>query len=157
MFLSSNYILANELVEKMGIHIANISMLRQKFEDGDDFSTIKKLNNCSFINTKSHKLPNNITVGILTNTFTDISDKLPCTFVKSEYLVSERELFNSGVAVEKIKIAGKDFYTFDSNFVSKVNRKIVYTLNKAETMECFERNQIDGFIQVSKNKFLTWY
>ena len=157
MFLNKNYISSNELVEKMGIHIANISMLRNSLEYDDDITTIVKKGGASFIKKNSYKLPSNIKEGIVNNEFTDISNKLPCPFVKSEYQVSEKELMKSGLVISKEKIAGKDFYVFSDDFVKKVRNKIVYTLNKEETMECFAKKQIDGYIQVSKNKFLTWY
>lgn len=157
MFLKKNYILANELVQKMDIHIANISMLRQQYEDQDDMTTMIKMNNCTMIKSNSHKLPNNIKMGIAANEFTDMSNKLPCTFVRTEYEVTERELLNGGVIKGKIKIAGKDFYEFTEEFVKTVKNKIVYTLDKAECMECHSKGQIEGYIQVSKNKFLTWY
>ena len=101
MFLNKNYISSNELVEKMGIHIANISMLRNQLEYDDDIVTIVKKGGASFIKKNSMKLPSNIKEGIAKNTFTDISNKLPCPFVKSEYQVSEKELMKSGLVVAK--------------------------------------------------------
>jgi len=157
MFLNKKYILANELVQKMGIHIANISMLRNEFEDQDDMSTIIKMNNCNFIKSGSHKLPNNIAMGIAANEFTDMSNKLPCTWVRTEYEVTEKELQKAGIITGKIKVAGKDFYEFTEEWVAKVKNKIVYTLDKNETMSCMDKGQILGYVQVSKNKFLTWY
>lgn len=157
MFLEKKFILANELVEKMDIHIANISMLRQQFEDNDDFYSIVKMNNCSFINTRARNLPNNIRVGIYSNTFTDMSDKLPCTWVKSEYDVTERELFKSGIVVDKIKISGKQLYVFNKEFVNTMKHKIGYVLDAKECQECHRNGQIDGFIELGKNKFFTWY
>lgn len=157
MFLHKKYILANELVQKMGIHIANISMLRQQFEDADDFGSIIKMNNCSFISTMCNHLPNNIKVGILNNTFTDMSDKLPCTFVKTEYGITEKELFKVGFVIDKVKICGKDLYVFDKKFVKKMHNKIGYVLDKEETEDCFKKELIDGYTMLSKNKFFTWY
>lgn len=157
MFLNKKYILANELVQKMGIHIANISMLRNQFEDEDDYATIVKMNNCNFVKSGSPKLPRNISSGISNHTFTDMSNKLPCTFIRTEYEVTERELSKSGLIKGKVKVAGKEFYEFTEEFVQKVKNKIVYTLDKNETMECFSKGQIDGYVQVSNNKFLTWY
>lgn len=156
MFLESKYILANELIEKMNIHIANISMLAKDFEDSD-CGTIVKMNNCTFINTKSRHLPHNIMVGAIANEFTDMSDKLPCTWVRDEYPMTEKEMYNSGIVVDKVKIAGKQFYVFDKEFVQKMKRKIGYVLDAEETKYCTEKGQIEGSIQLSKNKFFTWY
>lgn len=157
MFLHKKYILANELVQKMNIHIANISMLRNNFTDDEDFTTIIKMNNCCMINTSSKKLPNNIAVGIKNNTFTDMSDKLPCTWVKSEHEMTERELYQSGIVQEKIKIAKKDFYVFNRNFINTMKNKIPYILDEKEMLECTKKKQILGSIKLGKNKFFTWY
>jgi len=157
MFLPKKFILANELVEKMGIHIANISMLRQEFEDRDNMYDIQKINNCSFINTKSRQLPNNIMVGILSNKFTDMSNKLPCRYVSEEYNATERELTNAGIITGKVTVCGKKFYEFTDEFVETVKGKLTYTLDKAELGYCLMHNQIIGYVQLSKNKYLTWY
>lgn len=156
MFLHKNYILSNELTQKMGIHIANISMLRKQFED-DDSGTVIKRNNCTFINIKANNLPNNIRVGISQNTFTDMTNKLPCTFVRNEYSLSDKELMQSSIIKEKTKIAGKDFYVFTDEFVKQMKNKNGYVLNKAETMECINNGDIDGYIQITNKKYFTWY
>lgn len=157
MFLHKKYILANELVQKMNIHIANISMLRNQFTDDDDFTTIMKMNNCAMINTSSKKLPHNIMEGIRKNTFTDMSDKLPCTWVRSEYEMTERELLSSGIVIKKTKIAGKDFYIFNQEFVKTMYNKVPYILDEKEMIECTNKKQILGHIPLGKNKFFVWY
>jgi len=157
MFLDKKYILANELVQKMDIHIANISMLLNHYDYSDNYGVMVKMNNCTFINTHSHFLPNNIKVGIAENKFIDISDKLPRTFVHYEYSVTQRELYKSGIVIDMVKIAGKELYVFDPDFVNRLNRKIGYVLDKNETKECYTKGQIKGFIELSKNKFFTWY
>lgn len=157
MFLDSKYILANELTDKMNIHVANISMMRQVFENNNDFYSMPKKNNCTFINTKAHALPNNIQVGILANEFTDVSDKLPCTYVRTEYGMTEKEMKKADMIIGKVKVAGKDFYQFKPEFVAKMKRKIGYILDEKETMECYRAGTIDGYTQLSKNKYFTWY
>lgn len=156
MFLHKKYILANELVQKMGIHIANISMFSKQFED-NDYGHIIKMNNCTFINTQSPHLPNNLEAGILKNNFTDMSDKLPVTWVKDEYEVTERELLKSGIIYGVVTVAGKKFFHFKPDFVKKMYRKIGYILDEAETMECHKNGDILGYIKLSKNKYFTWY
>jgi hypothetical protein len=157
MFLNKNYILANELIQKMNINIANISVIVNHYEDGNDFTTMFRMNNCTMINSASQKLPKNLRDAIAVNEFTDITNKLPCTFVRSEYEFTEKELIESNIVIDKIEISGKKFYVFDRDFVEKVKNKIVYALDASETMECFRKKQIEGYIQVSKNKYLTWY
>jgi hypothetical protein len=157
VFLNKNYILANELVEKMGIHIANISMLRSHLEEvDDDISTIRKMGNCNFIKKNSLKLPKNIREGIYSNTFADVSNKLPCSWVKTEYEISDSELKKSGVVENVVTISGKKFYVFKDDFVKTTRNKIVYVLNEQETMDCYKKGQIDGYIKAGK-RYITWY
>ena len=157
MFLNSNYILASELVEKMGIHIANISIIRNQLESENDICTIKKMGACTFINKNSGKLPQNIQDGIRVNTFTDMTDKIPTPFIKEEFNLSYKELSESGIILGEQKISGKKFYIFDQDFVEKVKDKICYVLSPEETQDCLKRKLIDGFIQINNRKCLTWY
>lgn len=157
MFLHKKYILANELVQKMNIHIANISMLRDQFTNDEDYTTIMKMNNCNMINTSSKKLPRNILEGIHKNHFTDMSDKLPCTWVQSEYEMTERELLNSNIVIDKAKIAGKDLYVFNKDFVNMMHNKVPYILDEKEMIECTNKKQILGNIKLGNDKFFVWY
>lgn len=157
MFLNKNYILANELVEKMNIQIGNISIYRQKLEDENDLTTIIKMNNCNFIKSNSNKLPQTLKKCISSNTFTDFTNKLPRRWLETEFNVSKREWFNSKIVIEEVKLYRKDFYVFSDDFINKVKNRIVYVLDKEETQICYQKSQIEGFIQLSNNKFMTWY
>jgi hypothetical protein len=157
MFLSKDYVLANELVQKMEINIANISKLIKDFEYNNFYGDIIKMNNCAFLKKTSHRFPKFIKDGLNNFNFTDISNGLPCRFVQSEYSITERELSKSEIFLEKKKIAKKEFYIFKDDFVQKLKGKIAYTLNKEETEKCHQNGDIQGYIQLSKNKFLTWY
>jgi len=157
MFLSKDYILSNELVEKMRIHIANISMLRKKFEHKDDLYNIRKFNNCTFINTKCRDLPNNLRQGISNNEFTDISNKLPISFVRTELGCTEKQLFQSEIVQSKETIAGKKFYVFDKAFAHFVGNSVPYILNAEEHAECEDKGYIKGSIRMSANRYFTWY
>jgi hypothetical protein len=157
MFLDKKYILANELVQKMGIHIANVSMLRKSFEHNDDYYSIRKMNNCSFVSAKAYNLPNNIKQGIKDHKFTDVSNKLPCTYFKSEFNVTERELTKSGIVLGKMTIAGKKFYVFSNEFVQNLHDKVGYILDAKENEKCLKDSSIDGSVQLSRNKFFAWY
>lgn len=157
MFLSKNYVLGNELVQKLGIHIANISMLANKLEEKNDYSTIIKLNNCNFINKNSHNLPNNISKGIRQYEFTDFSNKLPVTWLRSEYELTKVELENANLIQSEIKISTKRFFVFKDWFVELMHNKIAYTLNREEMEECLKNGDILGSIEINSNKFLTYY
>lgn len=157
MFLENNYILSNELVQKMNIHIANISMLKQDLENNGNVEDIIKMNNCTFINKNSRYLPKNIRIGILQNDFTDISDKLPCTYALEIFECNNKEITTSGIVKEKISIAGKNFYVFTQKFIDTIQGKVVNVLDYDDTMDCYRDKQIDEYIRLSKNKFITWY
>lgn len=155
MFLSKKYILANELVQEMGIHIANISMFTKNLAEHD--LTAIKMGNCTFLNSNSVTLPKNITTAVLLNSFTDMSDKLPCTWVKSEYELREKELFKSGLVIDKVTIANKHFYVFAPEYAKKFKYKVPYILTEKEKNYCYINNQIDGSIQLGKDRFFSWY
>lgn len=157
MFLSNRHVLANELVQKMDINIANISILKKKLEDQGDLSTLKQMNNCTFIYTKSPRLPKYIQNGLNGDNFTDVSNKLPCTYVKKEYECSEREIMRTGLIERKETIAGKKFYVFKDEFVKSMEGKIAYVLDEAETLNCYRNGDIEGYMKLGKDKYLTWY
>lgn len=156
MFLNKKYILANELAQNMKMHIANISNYAKSFGD-DDYGHTIKMNNCTFIDTTSLQLPHNFLVGILTNEYVDMSDKLPCTWVKDEYNMTEKEMLKANMIFGKVKVAGKEFYHFLPEFVEQMQRKIGYVMDLKETEECIRLKQIQGSIKLTRNKFFTWY
>jgi len=157
MFLGKKYILANELTKAKGMHIANISILKKAFADNEGMFI--SMNNCTFINSESTELPNNIKNAIakFSGTFTDMSNKLPCTWVGREYGCTERELMRTGIVTEKVKISGKNFYVFNDEFVSKMQHKVGYILNREEAEKCMANKQILGYDKLGHNKFFTWY
>lgn len=157
MFKGKEFVLGNELTQKMGISIANVSMIRRELEAAGNVSAITSLNNCTFVDTTCKELPKFFKQGIANNTFTDLSNKLPVTFIEEEFKATEKELLRSGVVTEKIKIAGKNFYVFSDEFINSVKGKVVYTLDKEDKDLCLASGDIEGFIELSKNKFLTWY
>lgn len=161
MFLSSNYILGNELVERMGINIANVSIMSKRFEDENDHTTVVKMNNCNFIKSDSPKLPKYIQNGIKElksqSPFVDFSDKLPCTWFRSEFELSDKDCMNSDIIKDKVKVYGKEFYVFDQKFIDAVKDRISYMLDEKETKECWNNKQIEGYVKISKKKYMTWY
>ena len=157
MFLNDNYILANELVGKMGINIANVSILKKKLEDGGDETTIVSLANSSFIKSSSGKLPKNIRNGISNHTFTDISNKLPCAYARNEFGFTDKELLSSNIVYGKVTVCGKTMFEFDRDFIKSVKNHVLFTLKKSEMEECYSKGQISGYVQITKTKYLTWY
>jgi hypothetical protein len=157
MFLNENYILASELIQNLGISIANISKLANQYNDCGNSSTIIKMGTCSFIHSTDKNLPKTIRRGLDDYNYTDMSNKLPCKWSLTEYNLRELDLINSNMITDKIVVGGKNLYVFDPEFVSKMDGKIGYVLNKAETMECLKSNRIDGYTELNKNKYFVWY
>jgi hypothetical protein len=141
----------------MNIGMANISILRSQLEYEGDETTLFKMNNCTFIKTNSHRLPKNIRNGIIANNFTDLTDKIYVPYMQTEHGLSKKEVLSLDVCNGITKVGGKDFYVFDKEFVKKVKNKVLYVLAPDECVHCYRKGQIEGFIQVNKRKFLTWY
>lgn len=159
MFLNKKYVLANELVDYMGVSIANVSMLSKKLDENS--SVIIKQHNCSFIDTSSELLPNNFKQAIvsakLDNKFTNMSNKMCVTHFNSEHALNESEvlLFGEG-EVKVVKIQGKKFYEFSERMVKLLKNKILCVLDKEDCEQCLNKKQILGFKQVN-NKYVAWY
>lgn len=161
MFLTDNYILSSEFIDRTGIHVAYISKVIKLLEDDNDSTTIIKMNACNFIKSNSGKLPNNIQKAIIKETaikpFYNFSNKLPVHWLKQEYNVTEKEWFKSGIVEDKVTIHGKIFYVFSDDFIRRTKNCICYVLDKEETQKCTQNGQIENSIQLSNNKFMTWY
>lgn len=164
MFLSKNYILSNEIVQKAGIHIANISMSIKTLEDSDTKSGLAvKLGNCTFLNKQAKNLPTYIK-NYMDNpewSFEDFSDKLPVTYVASEFGVPANkieEAFKKSNYLESVEtIAGKKFFKFTKEFRDLMEDKTWYILSKEEAEDCLKNGEIDGFTPLYKEKYFTWY
>jgi len=160
MFLNHNYVLASELVKEMGIQLHSICMLRKEYRESDDTYTIRTMNNCMFLNSKSHKIPNNFKKGMQEHKheLTTLTNKLPASWMNSEFGISEANLYKANIIVDKIVLAGtRRFYVFEENFVQKVTGNIPYILTEKEAHECMAKSEIKGYIKVSRNKYFTWY
>lgn len=147
--LNSKHILSNELVQKMGIHIANISMI--------DSPNIVKMGNCNFLCADDLYLPKNIKKFILQNEFTNLENSLPVNYVKAELGVSEKQLFDSKIVSSVQEIAGKKFYKFTDDFISRIHKKVLYILDKEDWSDCLRDKQITDYVKLNNNKYLTMY
>jgi len=162
MFLTKDFILANEIVQKANIHIANISNFLNHLEETNNKAGIsKKMGNCSFINNTSPFLPHNIKEYIDGFEYTDMSDKLPSTFLASEFELSSDKIlqgFNKvGYDVHEEVIAGKRFLVFPLNFIEAFEGKTWYILDYEEAVDCFDNEDIEDFFPLYKNKMFCWY
>jgi hypothetical protein len=157
MFLNKNYVLSNELVQKMDINIANISMLAKKYREYSNYGAIIKMNNTSFINSRDQTLPKNIKDGLNMHKCTDMSDKLLCGWLKSEYELTGDDLVNTNIIIDKITVSKKDFYVFSPEFVGKMRNKMGYVLGKGEAIYCYNTNKIDGYTKIDDSRYFAWY
>jgi hypothetical protein len=164
MFLSNDYVLSNEIVEKSGIHIANISMGIKQLEDADSKSgSVVKYGNCTFLNKQAKTLPTYLKNYIHNPlwTFTDFSDKLPVTYLQAELGVPFKDIQEGfkrdGTDISVKDIAGKQFAVFPKEFVEKMKDSTWYILSEEDFNECLNAGDIDGGFKVKKGKFLSWY
>jgi hypothetical protein len=162
MFLNSNYVMASELTQKMDINISNISMIHKKFKDEENYSSIVKMGSSLFID-KTAELPKYIRLGIDKYDFTDISCMLPSGYVQSEFNLVPKEITKLiqdctvSEFVGSCRITDKLMIQFSKEFVEKIKDYVVYPLNYNDTIECLINGDIKDCIELTKNKYLTWY
>lgn len=130
MFLNKNYIFIGELAKKLGITINNFSCWYSRNPEliGTD---IIKLGDCSFVRKDSAILGEFYEAKIKELQLTDISNKVPLSYLKAEYYFNLRHppVLKLGEIVE---IAGKKFFAFDTDFAYKNRRKTWYPMTKVE-------------------------
>jgi len=159
MFLKEGFILGNELIQKMEIHLANLGNLRLSYDDACDNYNIRRMNNCMMLNSKCKKLPKTFKRGIerFKSELTDMSDKLPCTYIHKEFKISEKQLFEHNIVIDKINVANRNLYVFNPVFVKKLRNNIPYILDGNDFKECSEQGILKGAIQITSNKYFVWY
>jgi len=159
MYLKENHILGNELMIKMGIHQANLSMASKKYKDENN-TDIRKLGNCVIINKDSKTLPETFKRGIAKHELTDLTNMIPLNYFMSEFdlkLPHVKEIIKQGYFEDIISIYNNKFIKVNKDFVKKTKDSIFYKLNKTETEECLNKGYIDGYIKLNNNLYLTWY
>lgn len=159
MFLNTNYVLSNELTLRMQIKTSNISMLVKRLEEAEDFATAVKMGNCTFIDKTSINLPNYIKEG-LKDTFTDMSHCLPYTFIKREFKINDKDIDNlkrTGLIIGEQIIANKRLMTFSDSFIEETRDCVIYPLYRTELQECLDQKAIDGYVDISNTRVLSWY
>jgi len=156
MFLDKRYVLGNELAEIGNFNISNISMIVKEFHDNDNYSDAKNLGNCTFLNSDA-QLPKHIIK--LLHKCTPMNNKLPMTYIIKEFKTKKDDILKSlSEYIEDVTtISGKEFVVFNEDFVNKFKGKVHYILNKSEMQEALDNDYIDGFIQLSRTRFLVWY
>lgn len=159
-FLTNDFILGNELAEKGNFCVGNISMVKNKLDDKGLTNDIIKMNNCTFVKKNSVNVPLYFKNVMSSNEFTDLTNLLPITYFMEEYRILHtdiKKLKELKFIIEELQISSKMFFRFSDEFVKICENSVMYTLSKKETMECLRTTTIDKYIQLSKNKYLTWY
>jgi hypothetical protein len=162
MFLDKSYILSLELAEHMGIRPGNFSQMHKNFAHRGLTPDSKKVGNCIFINKNSVMLPNNVYNGIIAHNdkLTDFSKMLPLDYFVKEFGVTKSQVLNligNEYFVDTHVICNKTFIEFSDCFIDTLKDTVVYTLSEKEKDECLENGDIDGSIELAKDKHLTWY
>ena len=161
MFIPPYYALSNEIAEKSDISIANFSMLRKNMEDNNIADVIIKYGNCTFVNTRSHLLPNYLKKAVQYE-YTKMDDLLLVSYITTEYECSKEEFIkafqDTGFeSIEEVKISGKIFLKVSEDFINLLKNKIITNISKVETDNCLRDKDIDGAMQLSKDNYLVWY
>lgn len=152
MFLNDQYIFANQYVKDRNIHIANVSNLKKTMRECDYI----ELGNCTFLRKDGMFSPDLRKYIYLENrNHFDFTNYIPCTYLRNELDMSEKELFGSGIISEKLEIAGKNFYKL-SDFFNDKKRKVFYTLDRKEYFDLISEKNID-FLKINDRKYLSWY
>ena len=130
MFLTKNYIFIGELAKKLGITINNFSCWYSRNPElaGTDMF---RLGDCLFVRKDSAILGDFYEAKIRELDLTDISNKVPLSYLKAEYHFNPKH--PPVVALgEVVEIAGKKFFEFDYDFAFKHRRKTWYPMTKSE-------------------------
>lgn len=155
LYLTENHILATELCEMVGIHMANISNLK--------LPSILKFGNSPIINKFDVNLPPKIRNHVLNLNLTTLKNKIPLTYFKTQYNLSNDEILTH--IADRIEIiAGKKFIVYKDEFINKIKNKnkykldkMIYIANKSEFNE-FEKMYNDlEYIKVNSKKYIILY
>ena len=157
MLLNNDYVLSDEVVNKVKCTRSLISNIIRHLEDSGDMSSVIKMGQFTFLKRSSDKFTKKINETLQDDDYTDMYNKLPKPYFDREYNIKESELLKTDIIKGTTKICGKKFYVFNDWFINKMKKKVMYILDDAETNSCTINKQIDGHIKLSKNKNLTWY
>lgn len=157
MFLDNGYVLGSELAEVGKFHLANISMYIKEEHDRGNFDDVKKLGKATYINKDAVNLPKYFIKNL--NKCSCIDNMLPVTYLTKELGVkySNLKIALSNYIIKEVRVGTDDLIEFSDEFVNLFKGKVHYTLSNKECNECLNKKLIDGFIKLTKNRFLVWY
>jgi len=158
MFIPKGYALSNEIAQKAGISIANFSMLRKDFEDRNIDGVVKKIGNCTFVNTESPMLPKYIKKA-LDFKYTPLDNLILISYLISEFKIKREDILKVFKPYDGkiVTIAGKKFLKVNDEFYNKLKGKVVTNIKKKDALQCLEDGDIEGYLELSSNNYLVWY
>lgn len=150
MIIPKHYALSNEIAKNAKMNIANFSMF---LKENNDDSVALKYGACTFINTKSDRLPNYFYKAIHAGPLTDLSNCILLSHMRAELDCHEEDILNLKIGnPQKFILLGKKFIRFDKSFIDTINKKVVTTVLKDE----FKDLNIDG-VKLNNKRYLVWY
>ena len=152
LYLTEDHVLGAELCELMQIHMANISNLK--------LSSILKFGNCPILCKSDSDLPPKIKTNLFRSELTSLKDKIPLSYFKSEYNLTNEEILTH--VADKIEIiAGRKILCYKPEFLQKIKRykidNMIYIADRKELNEfLYEYEDVD-YIKVTNNKYIVIY
>lgn len=148
------YVLGAEVAEKGGFNISNISMLiaDEKMMEGSDYL---KYGTVTLINKESQNLPTYINKVIEEQELTNLSGYMPTKYFLEEVDDNTKLIMDM---YKDVKICNKKFVEVIPETPLHEAFFGGYTLNVCDKSEWPEIEQyIEGYLDLSKDKRLTWY
>jgi len=150
MLIPKNYALSNEIAKNAGMHIANFSML---LKDNEDDSVAIKYGACTFINTKSDRLPKYFYKAIHAGKLADLTDYILLSYLRTELECSEKNIMDLKIGEpQKIVVQGKKFVKFNKEFTEAIRDKVITTVDASE----FKELNVEG-VKLNSKKYMVWY
>lgn len=153
LYLSSEHVLGNEVCEILGIHIANISNIKS--------DKILKVGNCPILDKTDLSITRKIRNTMLSDEVTSLKDKIPLSYFKSEYCLTDTEILNS-IADDIEIISGKKFIRYSQDFLDKIKQpnnidNLIYVCDLDELKDMQHDNIIKHYYQINSKKYLIIY
>ena len=153
MFLTKDYIYQREFTVKRGVTINNLSNLFKKNPEAYDNGDVVTQGQGVFFRKDSKILGPIYGELAKTQEYTDFSNKLLCSHLRSEYKCKMKYLEPYG---KQIEVCGAKVFEFNENFVKKYDG-VWYPVEGEELKELLEEMPDLGHFQVAKNQFVVVY
>lgn len=158
MFLSNDFVLGNELHEKMNFSKSVISIARAELADKGFHDTIIKLAGTTAVNINDHRLPKYVQPS-KDISFTRLTDRLPIAYLRNEVGFDEDTLKRIGGREEVV--SNVRLWVFEPEFVETIHKRnkntVFCDLTKDEYEKYSKNGSIVSAVKVKNNRYLGWY